>query len=87
MYDNYYIYGYVYTHKASRWVACLVRTENTELKVPSAAGEVVSECEVLRLFHGLSSYVLVAGEVSSSVLMVIPSLLTMYTHAQSLMGA
>ena len=59
------------------------------VKVPSAA--VVSECEFLRLFHGLSSYVLVAGEVSSSVPMVIHSLLTMhiifYTHAQSLMGA
>ena len=64
-----------------------MRTGNTELKVPSAAAAVVSECEVLRLFHGLSSYVLVAGEVSSSAPMVIHSLLTMHTHAQSLMGA
>ena len=59
---------------------------NTGVKVSSAAA-VVSEFEVLRLFHGLFSYVLVAGEVSSSVLMVIPSLLTMHTHAQSLIGA
>ena len=69
------IYGYVYTHKAW-WLAYLVRTENAELKVPSAAAVVVLECEALWLFNGLSSYVLVAGEVSSSALMVIHSLLT-----------
>ena len=38
----------MYTHKATRWVACLVRTENTELKLPSAAAAVVSEFEVPR---------------------------------------
>ena len=47
-------------------------TERVELEAPSA--DVASEIEVLWLFHGLFSHVLVVGEVSSSVQILILSL-------------
>ena len=69
-----------FTHVTVLW---LMISERVELDAPSA--DVVQEVELLWLFRCLSSYVLEAGEASSSERILILSLLEMHTHTNIIM--